>query len=71
VEGRGVTEALPELLDCKQLRAELGVSRAGAEAVMRQVPSVHIQELRKTYVKRADVAAYLERRTFRKNEVPN
>jgi hypothetical protein len=66
-----MTAPLPLLLDCKALRAELGISRAAAEAVMRQIPTVHIEELRKTFVKRSDVAAYLERRTFQKNEVPN
>ena len=34
---------LPALLDAKQLRAELGVTRAAAEAIMRQVPAVQIQ----------------------------
>jgi hypothetical protein len=65
-----VSERLPELLDCKAVRAELGVTRAAAEAIMRRVPTVHIDGLRKTYVRRADVAAYLERRTFSKDEVP-
>ena len=35
-------EPLPSLLDVKQLRGELGVSRAAAEAIMRQVPTVVI-----------------------------
>jgi hypothetical protein len=65
-----VSEPLPELLDCKALRAELGVSRAAAEAIMRRIPTVHIEDLRKTFVKRSDVAAYLESRTFQKDEVP-
>jgi hypothetical protein len=60
---------LPELLDCKALRAELGVSRAAAEAIMRQVPVVAVEGLRKTYVRRSDVAAYLEARTFAKDHV--
>jgi hypothetical protein len=61
---------LPELLDAKQLQAELGVTRASAEAIMRRIPIVQIEGLRKTFVKRSDVAAYLESRTFRKDEVP-
>jgi hypothetical protein len=65
-----VTERLPELLDCKALRAELGVSRAAAEALMRRLPIVQIEGLRKTFVKRADVSAYLEARTFPKDRVP-
>jgi hypothetical protein len=43
-----VSELLPELLDCKALRAELGVSRAAAEAIMRAVPTVTIPGLPKT-----------------------
>jgi hypothetical protein len=64
------TEPLPELLDAKALRAELGVSRAAAEAIMRQLPVVQIEGLRKTYVRRDNVARYLEQRTFPKDQVP-
>jgi hypothetical protein len=64
-----VTEPLPELLDAKALRHELGITRAAAEAIMRQLPVVAIEGLRKTYVRRSDVAAYLEARTFGKDEV--
>jgi hypothetical protein len=66
-----VTEPLPELLDCKALRAELGVTRAAADAIMRRLPIVQVEGLRKTFVKRPDVAAYLEARTFTKDEVPS
>lgn len=65
-----MTERLPELLDVKALRAELGVTRAAAEAIMRRLPVVQIEDLRKTYVRRSDVHAYLEARTFQKDEVP-
>jgi hypothetical protein len=65
-----VTEPLPELLDCKTLRVELGVSRAAAEAIMRAVPMVTIPGLRKTYCRRSDVARLLEARTFAKDQVP-
>ena len=65
-----MSEPLPELLDCKALQGELGVTRAAAEAIMRQLPTVQIERLRKTYVRRSDVAAYLEQRTFTKDEVP-
>lgn len=65
-----MTERLPELLDCKALQAELGVKRATAEAVMRRLPIVQLPELRKTFVRRSDVAALLERYTFQKDEVP-
>ena len=54
-----MAERLPQLLDCKGLRAELGVSRAAAEAIMRQLPKVQVPGLRKTFVKRSDVAKLL------------
>jgi hypothetical protein len=65
-----VTEPLPELLDAKRLQAELGVTRAAAERIMRQLPTVHIPELRKVYVRRVDVAQLLEASTFAKDRVP-
>jgi hypothetical protein len=61
---------LPELLDCRRLMAETGLTRAAAERLMRNVPTVQIEGLRKTYVRRSDVAAYLEARTFSKDQVP-
>ena len=64
-----MTDQLPELLDAKALQAELGVTRAAAEAVMRQLPIVQFPELRKTYVRRSDVAALIEARTFEKDQV--
>jgi predicted nucleotidyltransferase len=54
--------SLPELLDCAKLRRELGVTRAAAEAIMRQLPKVTVAGLRKTYVRRGDVERYLEER---------
>jgi hypothetical protein len=60
---------LPQLLDCKALRAELGISRAAAEAIMRKLDTIVIEDLRKTYVKREDVLAYLDARTFSKDQV--
>jgi hypothetical protein len=64
-----VSERLPELLDAKALQAELGVTRAAAEAIMRRLPIVSIEGLRKTYARRSDVAAYLKARTFAKDRV--
>ena len=65
-----MSERLPALLDAKALQLELGVTRAAAEAIMRQLPTVQIEGLRKVYVRRSDVAAYLEARTFEKDQVP-
>jgi hypothetical protein len=50
---------LPELLDCRGLQRELGITRAAAERIMRHVPKVLVPGLRKVYVKRADVEARL------------
>ena len=65
-----MSESLPQLLDAKRLAAELGVTRASAEAIMRQLPSVLVEDLRKTYVRRDDVRRYLDERTFDKGQVP-
>jgi hypothetical protein len=62
--------ALPELLDAKGIQEELGVTRAAAEAIMRQLPTVTFDGLRKTYVRRSDVIALIEARTFTKDTVP-
>jgi hypothetical protein len=64
-------DRLPELLDCKGLQTELRVTRAAAEAIMRKLPTVEIEGLRKTYCRREDVVRYLEARTFAKDEVPS
>lgn len=65
-----MNDRLPELLDAKDLQAELGVSRAVAEKVMRQLPVVTFPDVRKVYVRRDHLAAYLELRTFAKDQVP-
>jgi hypothetical protein len=63
-------ERVPSRAPCaKHLAGELGVTRAAAEAIMRQLPIVQFQSLRKVYVRRADVAAYIEARTFTKDVV--
>ena len=64
-----MSEPLPELLDAKHLEAELGVTRAAAEAIMRQLPVVQFEGLRKVYVRRGDVRRLLEERTFMKDQV--
>jgi hypothetical protein len=53
-----VTEPLPELLDAKRLQAELGVSRAVAEKLMRKLEIVQFEDVRKAYVRRSDVLAF-------------
>jgi len=63
-----MTEPLPELLDAKKLQTELGITRAVAEKLMRRLPLVVFEDVRKVYVKREDVARLIESRTFVKNE---
>jgi hypothetical protein len=46
----------------------LGVTRAAAEAIMRQLPVVQFEGLRKVYVRRGDVRRLLEERTLTKNQ---
>ena len=46
---------LPQLLDCRGIQDELGVKRASAEAIMRQLPKILVPGLRKVYVRRDDV----------------
>lgn len=65
-----MSEQLPELLDCKHLADELGVTRAAAEAIMRQLTIVKLPDLRKVYVRRSDVMALLDRSTYEKGQVP-
>ena len=64
-----MSEPLPALLDAKALQAELGVTRAAAEAIMRQLPTVQLPELRKVYVRRPDVERLLEENTYEKDQV--
>jgi hypothetical protein len=65
-----VSDPLPALLDAKQLMAELGITRAAADRIMRLVPTVQIPGLRKVYVRRSDVVRLLEQSTFSKDRVP-
>ena len=62
-----MTEPLPELLDAKKLQVELGVTRAVAEKLMRRLPLVVFEDVRKVYVRRPDVAALIERSTVAKD----
>jgi len=65
-----VSEPLPELLDAKRVQAELGVTRAVAEKLMRRLPLVVFQDVRKVYVRRADVAALIDASTVAKDSRP-
>jgi len=63
---RAMTAARREsgkLLDCATVAREYGITRAGAEAIMRQLPKVQIDGFRKVYVKRVDVEALIDSKT--------
>jgi hypothetical protein len=66
------SDRLPELIDAKGLMAEMGITRAAAEGIMRQLRIVTWPDdvLRKTYVYRSDVAAHIKAQTFAKDQVP-
>jgi hypothetical protein len=59
-------QPLPALMDAKALTRELGITRAAANAIMRTLPVIQFEGLRKVYVRRPDVLALLDRRTFEK-----
>jgi hypothetical protein len=62
-----MTEPLPELLDAKGVQTELGVTRAVAEKLMRKLPLIVFEDVRKVYVRRDDVAALVEASTVAKD----
>lgn len=57
-----MTDPLPQLLDVNGVRAELGVTRGVAEALMRDLEKIRIG--RRVFVKRTDVHHAIEERTL-------
>jgi hypothetical protein len=51
---------LTGLYDCARLARELGISRRAAEAIMRKLPKQHVPDLKKVYVRGADVQRLLD-----------
>jgi hypothetical protein len=58
-----MTEKLPDLLSVSMICKETKLKRAGAEALMRQLPKVRIEGHKAAYVKRCDLERYLEEHT--------
>ena len=56
---------LPKLVSCRQIQEELGVTRATAEAVMRQLEKIRFPGSRRVYVRRRDVDRLIEESTTR------
>jgi hypothetical protein len=65
-----MSEPLPQLLDAKGLRVELGVTRAAVTKIIEQLPVVQLPGLRKVYVRRPDVERLLAEHTYDKDQVP-
>jgi hypothetical protein len=64
-----VTDRLPELVDAKRIQAETGKSRAAVEKMMHALPIVRLPDIRKTYVRRSDVDAYIAAHTYTNDQV--
>ena len=58
-----MTVELPNLLDCARLAHELGITRSAAERIMQKLPKVRDEDVRKVYVKRADVQKWIDEHT--------
>lgn len=54
-------EPLPRLLDVAAIARETGVSRTVAQKIMRHVPVIKPDGIRKTYARRDDVLRYIEK----------
>ncbi len=52
---------LPRLMDCRTIMDELGVKRSVAEAIMRAVPKQMVPGVRRMFVRRHDVQAYMDK----------
>jgi hypothetical protein len=48
------------LLDCKGIQEYLGVGKGPAEALMRQLPKVQVANIRRVWIKKADLDKLLE-----------
>lgn len=61
---------LPALMDVACVVRETGIKKATAEKVMRQCPVVQFPGVRKVFVKREDLDAWIRQHTYEKNQVP-
>jgi hypothetical protein len=63
-----MNDRLPELVDAKQVMAEMGVTKAAAEKIMAALDLVQFPGLRKNYVRRVDLIAYIEAHTLTREQ---
>lgn len=54
---------LPRLIDYQGIMTELGVKRHTAERIMRHLPTVRVPGSRRVWVRRVDVARFLDEQT--------
>lgn len=59
---------LPELIDQRGIRQEMGVGEATAEAIFRALPVIRIPGHRKAFVRRQMVLELIERHECRADE---
>lgn len=52
------------LMDRGKVREELGVSAATADAIFRELPTVRVPGVRRTWIRRRDLTAALDRWTL-------
>ena len=57
------TTALPELMDARKIATELDIPVDAAYRIMEKLPKVRPDALKKVYVKRSDLAAYIAKST--------
>ncbi|MCY4087079.1 MAG: hypothetical protein OXG37_09420 [Actinomycetia bacterium] len=62
---------LPGLITCQQIQEELGVTRAAAESVMRQLKKIRFPGSRRVYVRHDDVRRQIEQSTSRGKTTDN
>ena len=55
---------LPNLITSRQIQEELGVTKATAEAVMRQLGKIRFPGSRRVYVRREDVKRLIKESTL-------
>lgn len=51
-----------QLLTCAGVARELGVSRQTAERIMRRLPKIQFEDVRRVYIRRRDLERYLNSR---------
>ncbi|MBA3844024.1 MAG: hypothetical protein H0X39_15655 [Actinobacteria bacterium] len=59
MSSRKATPPLPALMDARMIREETGLSKTAVRTMMVHLPKVYPAEIRRVFVRRADVEAAL------------